>query len=81
MDHPERDDARWLKTIVARKEDGDIALRADPMGGVWDHVRPRGFLEGLPATVQDRLVRSLPRGLVQGILRKRVAGFMPEKSS
>ena len=43
MDHPERDDAHWLKTIVASKENGDVAIRTEPIGDVWDDIRPPGF--------------------------------------
>jgi hypothetical protein len=81
LDHPERDDAQWLKTIVARKQDGGVALRTDPIGDVWDDIRPPGFVEGLPAKLQDWSVRHLPRGFVQRTLRKRVAGFAPGKSA
>jgi fumarate reductase (CoM/CoB) subunit A len=85
MDHPERDDAHWLKTIIAKKvtekQDEDIAIRTDPMGSVWDHIRPPGFVEGLPASLQDLLVRSVPRGVLQRMLRKRVAGFVPGGSA
>jgi succinate dehydrogenase/fumarate reductase flavoprotein subunit len=76
-DHPERDDERWLKTVVASKENGDIAIRTEPVGQVWDDIRPPGLLEGLPASIQDLMVRSLPRGVVQRVLRKRVSDFMP----
>jgi fumarate reductase (CoM/CoB) subunit A len=81
LDHPERDDARWLKTIVARKQDGGVAIRTDPIGDVWDDIRPPGFVEGLPAKIQDWSVRHLPRGIVQRMLRKRVAAFAPGESA
>jgi len=81
LDHPERDDADWLRTIVARKENGRIALRTDPIGDVWDDIRPPGLLEGLPAKLQDWSVRNLPRGVVQRMLRKRVARFAPGESA
>jgi hypothetical protein len=80
-DHPERDDERWLKTIVASKQNGDIAIRTLPVGNVWDEIRPPGPLEGLPAILQDLMVRSLPRGVVQRVLRKRVSGFIPGESA
>jgi succinate dehydrogenase/fumarate reductase flavoprotein subunit len=81
LDHPERDDARWLETIVARKQNGGIAIRTDPIGDVWDDIRPPGFVEGLPAKLQDWTVRHLPRGVVQRMLRKRVAAFAPGESA
>ena len=63
LDHPERDDAAWLKTLVAGKENGEIAIHAEPMEGVWDEIRPPGLLERLPARFQDLMVRNLPRGV------------------
>jgi fumarate reductase (CoM/CoB) subunit A len=77
LDHPERDDGAWLKTLVAGKQNGGIAIRTEPMEGVWDEIRPPGLVEGLPARLQDLLVRTLPRGVVQRRLRKRVADFVP----
>jgi fumarate reductase (CoM/CoB) subunit A len=77
LDHPERDDANWLKTLIAGKENGEIALRTEPMEGIWDQIRPPGLVEGLPARLQELLVRSLPRGVVQRIMRRRVADFAP----
>jgi len=81
LDHPERDDARWLKTIVARKQNGEVALRTDPIGAAWDHIHPPGFVEGLPARLQDWLVRSLPSGLVQRMLRRRMSDFLSGDSA
>lgn len=81
LDYPERDDAAGLKTLVAGKENGGIAIRAEPMEGVWDQVRPPGLVEELPARLQDLLVRILPRGVVQRGLRKRVADFVPGESA
>jgi fumarate reductase (CoM/CoB) subunit A len=85
MDHPELDDAHWLKTVIATrsssKQDGDIAIRTDPMQGVWDHIRPPGFVERLPASLQDLALRNLPRGVVQRILRRRVSDFVAESST
>ncbi len=79
MDHPERDDAHWLKTIVASRENGDVAIRTEPIGDVWDDIRPPGFLERLPSSLQELAIRSLPRAAVQRILHKRVAGFVAEE--
>jgi len=76
-DHPGRDDANWLKTLLAGKENGEIAIRSESMQGVWDHVRPPGLAEQLPARLQELLVRGLPRGMVQRIMRRRVADFVP----
>ena len=81
LDHPERDDAHWLETIVVRKQNGGISIRTDPIGDVWDDVRPPGFVEGLPAKLQDWSVRHLPRSVVQRMLRKRVAAFAPGDSA
>jgi hypothetical protein len=85
MDHPELDDAHWLQTVIAEKsasqQNGDIAIRTDPMEGVWDHIRPPGFVERLPASLQELALRNLPRGVVQRILRKRVADFVPGEST
>jgi hypothetical protein len=77
LDHPERDDGSWLKTLVAGKENEKIAIRTEPMEGIWDQVRPPGLVEALPARLQELLVRSLPRGAVQRIMRRRVADFAP----
>jgi succinate dehydrogenase/fumarate reductase flavoprotein subunit len=79
MDHPERDDAHWSKTIVASKENGDVAIRTQPIGDVWDDIRPAGLLERLPSSLQELAIRSLPRAAVQRILRKRVASFVAEE--
>ncbi len=76
LDHPERNDTDWLKTIVARKENGGITLRTDPIGEVWNDIQPEGWIEALPAKLQDWLIRSLPRQVVQRILHKRVSGFI-----
>jgi fumarate reductase (CoM/CoB) subunit A len=81
LDHPERDDARWLETIVAFEQSGGVAIRTEPIAGVWDDIRPPGFVEGLPAKVQDWSVRHLPRGFVQRMLRKRVAAFVAGEST
>jgi succinate dehydrogenase/fumarate reductase flavoprotein subunit len=79
MDHPERDDAHWLKTIVASKENGDVAIRTEPIGDAWDDIRPPGFFERLPSSLQELAIRSLPRAAVQRILHKRVASFVAEE--
>ena len=81
MDHPERDDAHWLKTIVASKQDGDVSIRTEPIGDVWKDIRSPGFLERLPSSLQELAVRSLPRAAVERILHKRVAGFVAEESA
>jgi hypothetical protein len=86
MDHPERDDAHWLKTIVANRENGDrengdVVIRTEPIGDVWNDIRPPGFLERLPSSLQELAIRSLPRAAVQRILHKRVAGFLAEESA
>jgi fumarate reductase (CoM/CoB) subunit A len=81
MDHPERDNAHWLKTIVASKQNGDVAIRTEPIGDVWDDIRPPGFLERLPSTLQELAIRSLPRAAVQRILHKRMASFAAEESA
>jgi fumarate reductase (CoM/CoB) subunit A len=80
-DHPERDDTQWLRTVVASKQKQEIAIRTEPIGRVWDQIRPPGPLEALPARLQDLLVRSLPRAVVQRSLRKRVSDFAPEESA
>jgi hypothetical protein len=77
LDHPELDDANWLRTLVASPANGEIAIRTESMQGVWDRIRPPGLAEGLPARLQELLVRSLPRALVQRIMRRRVADFAP----
>ena len=81
MDHPERDDAHWLKTIVASKENGDVAIRTEPIGDVWDDIRLPGLLERLPSSLQDLVIRSLPRAAVQRITRRKVASFVAEERS
>jgi succinate dehydrogenase/fumarate reductase flavoprotein subunit len=81
LDHPERNDADWLKTVVAREEDGEVAIRTESMQGVWDQIRPPGLVDGLPGRFQDLLVRNLPRGVVQRIMRRRVAEFAPGESA
>jgi fumarate reductase (CoM/CoB) subunit A len=81
LDHPERDDAHWLATVVACKRNGGVAIRTDPIGNVWDDVRPLGFVEGMPAKLQDWSVRHLPRGVVQRMIRKRVAAFASGESA
>jgi fumarate reductase (CoM/CoB) subunit A len=81
LDHPERDNAHWLRTIIARKENGGVALRTDPIGDVWSGIRPPGFVEGLPAKLQDWSLRHLPRSVVQRMLRNRVASFAPGESA
>jgi hypothetical protein len=81
MDHPDRDDAHWLKTIVASKQNGDVAIRTEAIGDVWNDIRPPGFLERLPSALQELAIRSLPRVAVQRMLHKRVAGFVPEESA
>ncbi|MBW1686203.1 MAG: FAD-dependent oxidoreductase [Deltaproteobacteria bacterium] len=81
MDHPERDDTEWLKTIVASKENGDVAIRTEPIGDVWDDIRPAGLLERLPSSLQELAIRSLPRAAVQRILRRRVASFVAEEKA
>ncbi len=68
-------------TVVAHRQDHGVALRTDPIGDVWDDIRPPGFIEALPANLQDLLVRNLPRGVVQRMLRRRVADFLPGKST
>jgi succinate dehydrogenase/fumarate reductase flavoprotein subunit len=80
-DHPERDDTQWLKTVVASKQGQEIAIRTEPIGRVWDQIRPPGPLETLPARLQDLLVRSLPRAIVRRALRERLADFAPEESA
>ena len=79
MDHPERDDTDWLKTIVASKENGEVAVRTEPIGDVWDDIRPPGLLERLPSSLQELAIRSLPRAAVQRILHKRVSSFTAEE--
>jgi succinate dehydrogenase/fumarate reductase flavoprotein subunit len=81
MDHPERDDARWLRTIVASKENGGVAIRTEPIGDVWDDIRPPGLLERLPSSLQELAIRNLPRAAVQRILHRRVASFVAEEST
>jgi succinate dehydrogenase/fumarate reductase flavoprotein subunit len=79
MDHPERDDAHWLRTIVASKENGDVAIRTEPIGDAWDEIHPPSFLERLPSSLQELAIRSLPRAAVQRILHRRMAGFVAEE--
>ena len=81
MDHPERDDAHWLKTIVANRENGDVAIRTEPIGDVWNDIRPPGFLERLPSSLQELAIRSLPRAAVQRILHRKVSGFVSGESA
>jgi fumarate reductase (CoM/CoB) subunit A len=81
LDHPARDDAEWLKTVVASKEDGGIAIRAEPMASAWDEIRAPGSFEGLPARLQELLIRNLPRAAVQRILLRRMADFAPGESA
>jgi fumarate reductase (CoM/CoB) subunit A len=81
LDHPERDDANWLKTVVASRTNGEISIRTEPIEGGWEEIRPPGFVEGLPATLQDLLVRHLPRRVVQRMLNRRVGGFAPGAST
>jgi fumarate reductase (CoM/CoB) subunit A len=81
LDHPARDDEGWLKTVVASKRNGAIAIRAVSMEGVWDQIRARGFLERVPARIQDLLIRNLPPSVVQRILLRRMADFAPGGSA
>jgi fumarate reductase (CoM/CoB) subunit A len=81
LDHPERDDANWLKTLIARSQNGSVTIRSESMQGVWDRIHPPGFAEGLPARLQELAVRGLPRGVVQRIMRRRVAEFAPGESA
>jgi len=78
LDHPERDDAHWLQTVVASKENEDVVVRTQSIGDAWDDVRPAGFLERLPSSLQEFAIRNLPRATVERILHKRVAGFLAE---
>jgi hypothetical protein len=81
LDHPERDDARWLRTIVASKRNGDVAIRTEPIGDAWDDIRPAGLLERLPSSLQELAIRNLPRATVQRMLHRRVSGFMGEEEA
>jgi succinate dehydrogenase/fumarate reductase flavoprotein subunit len=81
LDHPERDDAGWLKTVVASKGNGGVTIRTEPMRGVWEEIRAPGALERLPAQLQDLMVRKLPRAVVRRILRRRMADFAPGASA
>jgi hypothetical protein len=68
-----------LKTIVTSQENGDVAIRTQPIGDVWDDIRPAGWLERLPSSLQELAIRNLPRAAVQRILRKKVASFVAEE--
>jgi fumarate reductase (CoM/CoB) subunit A len=81
MDHPERDDAHWSKTVIASKENEDVAIRTQPIGDVWKDIRPAGLLERLPGSLQEFAIRNLPRASVQRILHKRVSGFVREEEA
>jgi succinate dehydrogenase/fumarate reductase flavoprotein subunit len=81
LDHPQRDDANWLKTVVAARLNGEVSIRTESMEGVWEEIRPLGFVEGLPARLQDLLVRGLPKGVVQRMLRKRMAASSPGEAA
>jgi fumarate reductase (CoM/CoB) subunit A len=81
LDHPQRDDTRWLKTVIASRENGGIAIRTESMAGVWSEIRPRGLAERLPTELRDLLIRNLPRGVVQKMLHKRMGGILSGDSS
>jgi len=78
IDYPQKDDANWLATIVAKKEMEEIAIRIDPMGHVWKNIKPPGFFERLPSILRNLAVRNLPGGSVQRILRKKLGDFVEE---
>ena len=76
IDHPERDDGRWLKTLVVRKAEGAILLRGDSLEGIWDHIEPRRRMEEARPRIREILLRTLPDVLVQRIMRKRMKRFL-----
>jgi fumarate reductase (CoM/CoB) subunit A len=79
MDYPEREDSQWLKTIVARKERGQIVLRVDPIGSAWKHIEAVGIAEKMISTLRELIVRNLPPAFMQRILQKKVGDFVGEE--
>jgi succinate dehydrogenase/fumarate reductase flavoprotein subunit len=76
IDHPERDEGRWLKTLVIRKTEEGMLLRADSLEGVWDHIEPRRRIEEARPRILETLLRSLPDALVERIMRNRMKRFL-----
>ncbi len=77
-DYPKRDDARWLKTIVVKKDGEEFALHTDPIEHAWRDIESPGLMEQVPARIQGFFVSNLPGGLLRRILKKRLGGFVRE---
>ncbi len=78
IDYPEKDDAGFLKTIIAQKEEEDIAISMDSMAHVWEGIKPPGFIEKIQPAIQDFAIRSLPGSIVKKILKKKLKDFTQE---